>query len=200
MPDNFVKKIFRLSYFIIILFNSEYKGQTTDTLYNVSLNIGIGLTRYVTALPQLGLDKNSFNITGRMMWKPEHLLSVGFESGYVPLYSLQTNDYNSVFGTTDVYLSMFAVPVFLTFGMEVIDDFIIYGGVGGASLNSTADYFDNRVVSASWTNAYELAASYSFYGTKSIELGGEFKWYNFSKVEDSALIVQITLIYNLFSY
>jgi hypothetical protein len=200
MQDSALKKILSVLYFIVIMFSTEYKAQTDDTLYNVYANIGVGFTRYVTALPQLGLDKNSLNITGRIMWKPEHLLSVGFESGYVPLYFLRANNYNSVFGTTDVDLSMIAIPIFLTFGMEVFDDFIIYGGVGGASLNSTADYFENRVVNASWTNAYELAASYSFYGTKNLELSGEFKWYNFSKVEDSALILQIAIMYNLLSY
>ena len=200
MQNNFIRKIFHFFFFIVILFNSEYKGQTTNTLYNVSFDIGLGFTRYVTALPQFGLNKNSFNLTGRIMWKPEHLLSVGFETGYVPLYNLRTDNYNSVFGNTDVDLSMIAVPVFLTFGMEIFDDIIIYGGVGGASLNSTADYFDNRVISASWTNAYELAASYSFYKTKKLDFSGEFKWQNFSKVEDSALILQITIGYNLFSY
>ncbi len=200
MQDNILKKILFIFSFIVLLFNTENKGQQKDILYNVTVNVGVGFTRYVTALPQFGLNKNAFNITGRVMWKPEHLLSVGVESGYVPLYSLRANNYNSVFGTTDVDLSMIAVPIFLTFGMEILDDIIIYGGVGGASLNSTADYFDNRVISSSWTNAYELAASYVFYKNNSLELGSEFKWYNFSKVEDSALILQIALKYDLLTY
>ena len=200
MLGNFNKKILSILYFLVIFVGSEIRAQNIDSLYSVSLNIGFGFTRYVTLLPQLGLDKNSFNVTGRIMWRPEHLLSVGIESGYVPLFKLNADNYQSVFGSTDVELSLTAIPIFLIFGMELFENLEIYAGVGGASLNSTADYFDNKVVSASWTNAYELAASYSYQVKDNLKLGGEFKWYNLSKVEDSTLILQIAIMYDLFSY
>jgi len=200
MLNDFLKKILSILYFLVIFVSSEIGAQSNDSLYTVFLNVGFGFTRYVTSLPQIGLDKNSFNITGRIMWEPEHLLSVGIESGYVPLYNLNANNYESIFGSTDVELSLNAIPIILIFGMELFEDFEISAGVGGASLNSTADYFDNRVESSSWTNAYELAASYSYQLVDNLKLGSEFKWYNLSKVEDSALILQIAITYNLFSY
>ncbi len=196
---NYVK-IFALILTLTVLQTYNCKGQSTDTPYNVSINIGTGFTRYVTALPQTGLDRNSFNIAGRIMWEPEHLLSIGIESGYIPLYSLDVDNYSTIFGTTDVELSLTAIPFFLTFGMKIFPHFIIYGGVGGASLNSTADYFENRVVSTSWTNAYQLSCEYIFYEKKGIEFGSEFKWINFSKIEDSALLLQIKMKYILYSY
>ena len=84
--------------------------------------------------------------------------------------------------------------------MKIFAHLKIYGGVGGALLNSTADYFENKVVSTSWTNAYLLSCEYIFYDRKGIGIGSEFKWMNFSKIEGSALLLQITINYILYSY
>ncbi len=200
MLGNFKMKILSVLFLLTIFVSKDITGQNKDSIYSVTIDVGGGFTRYVTLLPQIGLDKNSFHVTGRIMWKPEHLLSVGIESGFVPLFKLNANNYQSFFGSTDVELSLNAVPIFLTFGMDIFENFRLYAGVGGASLNSTADYFDNKVVSSSWTNAYELAASYMLPISSGLNLGGEFKWYNFSKIEDSALLLQIVLRYNLISY
>ncbi|MCB0747595.1 MAG: hypothetical protein KDC90_09030 [Ignavibacteriae bacterium] len=183
-----------------ILFVNEYRAQPNDSLYNVSVNVGFGYSRYLASLPKIGLNKNSFNITGRIMWEPEHLLSVGVETGYVPLFFFQTNDYKLVDGSVNVDLSLVAIPVVIIFGMEIFEDFKIYAGVGGAALNSTADFFENKVVSSSWSNAYNLSVAYSHKIAINLNLGSEIKWYNISKIEDSALLVQISILYNVFSY
>ena len=36
------------------------------------------------------LNKNGFSGTIRLMWEPEHLLSIGIESGYLQLYDIST--------------------------------------------------------------------------------------------------------------
>jgi len=198
---NKLKKTFLLIIVpIIFLFNSECRGQVNEPLYNVCLELGSGLTRYVTSITRLGVNKYSFNATARIMWQPEHLLSVGFETGYMPLYSIQVDDYQSAFGTAEVDLSLSAIPIMMTFGMKVYENVKVYGGVGGAILNSSADFFENKVISSSWTNAYALGISYNYKLNKKINLGGEFKWYNFSKIEDSALLLQIIFTYNLVTY
>lgn len=198
---NKLKKTFFLTFSsIIFLLNSEYLAQPNEPLYNVSFELGSGLTRYVTSITRLGVNKYSFNATARIMWQPEHLLSVGFETGYMPLYSIQVDNYQSAFGTAEVDLSLSAIPIMMTFGMKVYDNIKVYGGVGGAVLNSSADFFDNKVISSSWTNAYELGVSYNYKLNEQINFGGEFKWYNFSKIEDSALLLQILFTYNLLTY
>ena len=200
MPGNILKKIFYCFCVSVIFFNAENKAQSTDSLYSVTLNVGVGYTRYIGSFPQTGLDKNSYNITGRIMWQAEHLLSVGIETGYVPLYFINVGNYQSAFGSTDVDISLIAIPVFLTFGMDIIENVKVYAGIGGAILNSTADFFDNRVVSSNWSNAYKLAAAYSFSIGDKFNLAAEIKWYNISKIEDSALLLQAALSYRLISY
>lgn len=200
MLGRIIKNILSIFCFIAILFVNKYKAQTNDSLYNVSVNVGFGYSRYLASFPKIGLNKNSFNITGRIMWEPEHLLSVGVETGYVPLFFFQTNDYKLVDGSVNVDLSLVAIPVVIIFGMEIFEDFKIYAGVGGAALNSTADFFENKVVSSSWSNAYNLSVAYSHKIAINLNLGSEIKWYNISKIEDSALLVQISILYNVFSY
>ena len=200
MRGKILKKILSIFCFIAILFGNEYRAQTNDSLYNVSVNVGFGYSRYLASFPKIGLNKNSFNVTGRIMWEPEHLLSAGVETGYVPLYFFQADNYQSVYGSANVDLSLVAIPVLLTFGMEIFEDVKIYAGVGGAALNSTADFFENKVVSSSWSNVYKLALAYSYQIADHLNLGSEIKWYNISKIEDSALLLQISISYNIISY
>ena len=200
MLNKLIRKILLGFCLIAILFGSEFKAQTTDSTYNISINLGFGYSRYLASLPKIGLNKNSFNVTGRIMWEPEHLLSVGVETGYLPLYFFEEDNYKSNYGTANVDLSLVAYPIMVTFGMEFFEKVKIYAGVGGVALNSTADFLGNKVVSSSWSNAYTLSVAYSYKIIENLNVGSEIKWYNISKIEDSALLVQLAISYNLFRY
>ena len=64
------------------------------------------------------------------MWNPEHLLSLGLESGYQYLYSLDVSDYDTEFGNTNVTASMYTVPVFIVFSMKVFPNIKLSAGTG----------------------------------------------------------------------
>ena len=75
--------------------------QVKDTTYTISTEIGIGYSRYFTSIDYTDLNKNGFSGTLKIMWNPEHLLSIGLETGYQYLYSVDVGDYSTEFGTTD---------------------------------------------------------------------------------------------------
>ena len=88
-------------------------GQLTDSTYSLSAEIGLGYSRYFTTMEYNDLNKNGFAGSLKIMWNPEHLLSIGLYTGYQYLYSIDIKDVKTEFGTTDLTASMYTVPVFL---------------------------------------------------------------------------------------
>ncbi|NOY05281.1 MAG: hypothetical protein GXO82_01390 [Chlorobi bacterium] len=175
-------------------------AQEDTPLYRVNVSIGSGYSYYITSLEMNSMNKHSFNATAKIMWQPEHLLRVGVESGYLPLYTLERKNFRSKSGTTDVTLSLDAVPVMLVFAMELYPGFEVSAGIGGMMLYSSMESFDNKVVSSSWSNGMAFALTWLTPIDENIQVGGEVKWYNVAKIEDSAVAVQVALKYNLLSY
>ena len=175
-------------------------AQENTPPYRVNVSIGSGYSYYITSLEMNSMNKHSFNATAKIMWQPEHLLRVGIESGYLPLYTLERKNFRSKSGTTDVAISLDAVPVMLVFAMELYPGFEVSAGLGGMILYSSMESFDNKVVSSSWSNGVALGVGWMTPVAEKVHVGGEVKWYNIAKIEDSAVVVQVALKYNLLSY
>ena len=77
---------------IIILsaYLSQSYSQSVDSEYAVTAYINAGYSRFISELNIQDLNKNGFSGTIRLMWEPEHILSVGIESGYLQLYDITT--------------------------------------------------------------------------------------------------------------
>ena len=156
---------------------------------------------YLTSMEYDNLYGNyPFVFTFRFMWEPEHLLRLGIESGYLPLFYLETKFYDTVFGDTEAELSLNSVPIMAVFAMEVVENFEVFGGVGGFILISEVTSFDNYVLSTSWSNAYEFGLSYLHPISKKLKLGGEVKSYYITKLENYDLVLHVSLKYSLYSY
>jgi len=93
-----------------ILFSGIAFGQGIDKTYSITTELGLGYSRFITTMDYNDLNKNGFEGTVRVMWNPEHLLSIGLETGYQYLYSIDINNYSTEFGNTDFSASMYTVP------------------------------------------------------------------------------------------
>jgi hypothetical protein len=78
------------SIIIICTSLSSMYAQSMNSTYSVSSYINFGYTRFISELDDNDLNKNGFSGTIRIMWEPEHLLSVGIESGYLNLYQFES--------------------------------------------------------------------------------------------------------------
>ncbi|NOX17261.1 MAG: hypothetical protein GXO87_03145 [Chlorobi bacterium] len=176
-------------------------AQKQDSLYRINAELGIGPSFYFTAIAYDKL-KNNYPVTlsFRLMWKPEHKLSLGIETGYIPLYFLKTKFYDTVFGSTDAKLQMTSVPIMAVFAMTIVENFRIFGGIGGFVLTSNTESFGNAVGGSSWSNAYELGLSYLYPLSDKLKIGGEVKSFYIVRVENYALIFNVAFKYSLFSY
>jgi len=91
---------------------------------------GFGPNYYFNNL-QLGKQYvNDFNYSfaGRVMWEPEHLLSIGIESGYYRLYTFNTPQ------PTQVHISNSAIPLQIILSMKISPTFYVNFSMGQSVL------------------------------------------------------------------
>ncbi|WCT14846.1 outer membrane beta-barrel protein [Mucilaginibacter jinjuensis] len=91
---------------------------------------GVGPNYYFNNL-ELGKSYvNSFNysFTGRVMWEPEHLLSLGIESGYYRLYTFNTPQPN------EIHIANTAIPIQIVLSMKFLQNFYVNFAMGQSVL------------------------------------------------------------------
>jgi len=185
--------------FIISSALMQIYGQSGDNDYSVTAYINAGYSRFISELNIQDLNKNGFSGTIRLMWEPEHILSVGFESGYLQLYDISTH--RTINGTTFKASSeLTAVPIITVFSMELFENFKLSFGSGIFLLTSKVDVLGNPVNSDQVSTGVLGSASYYYPLFHTISLGGEIKYYLINKIEDGDLTIQFSLQYKFLIY
>ena len=192
-------RIIKILVFIGLISCSAF-SQVTDTTYSLSTELGIGYSRYFTTMDYKDLNKNGFSGTVRVMWNPEHLLSVGLESGYQYLYSINVNNYDTEFGTTDFSASMYTVPIFIVFAMKVVPNVKITAGTGMYLLFNSGNIFGDELKSNQVSIGGHFGVAYTYPINNSMAIGGELLYSYFSKIQDQAVAIQFKFVYDFFKY
>lgn len=175
-------------------------GQVQDTIYSLTTEIGLGYSRYLTTMDYNELNKNGFSGTLRVMWNPEHLLSVGLETGYQYLYSIDIKNIDTEFGTTDFSASMVSVPVFIAFAMKVTPNIKLTAGSGTYFLFNQGNIFGDELKSSQISIGVHGGISFTYPLSNSISLGGELMYSYISKIQDQTLAIQFLFVYNLLKW
>ena len=175
--------------------------QNKDSLYSISVDIGGGYLRYITSLDFESLDQNGFCGSFRIMWHPEHQLSIGIETGYQKLYSINPKITIPEFGTSDVKASMISVPIFITFSMKIfpesLPNFKVLFAPGIFILFNRGEAFNDQIKSSQISNGFSSGISYLHPVTDLISIGSEIKYSQIAKIQDSAITVQLMFSYKL---
>jgi len=179
---------------------SQSYSQSDDSEYAVTAYINAGYSRFISELDDNDLNKNGFSGTVRLMWEPEHLLSIGIESGYLELYDISTQltfqDTLTFAGSSELT----AVPIITVFSMELFENFKLSIGSGIFLLTSKVDALGNLVNSTQISTGVLGSASYYYPISHTISLGGEIKYYFINKIEDGDLTLQFSLQYRFITY
>ena len=184
----------------LILFSCITFGQGMDKTYSVTTELGLGYSRFITTMDYNDLNKNGFGGTVRVMWNPEHLLSIGLETGYQYLYSIDISNYSTEFGTTDFSASMYTVPVLPIFAMKITPNIKLSAGSGMYLLYNAGNIFGDDIVSNQISIGYMAGASYTYPINNSISIGGELQYAYISKLQDQTISLKFLFIYDLFRY
>ncbi|HCY75827.1 MAG TPA: hypothetical protein DHV28_07880 [Ignavibacteriales bacterium] len=188
----------------ILFFLTAAKAQVKDTLYSISADAGIGYSRYLTTLQFKDLNKNGVSGTLRLMWHPEHLLSIGVETGYQYLYSIKSEIYSDEFGTSSISASMISVPLLFVASMiifpKTLPNFELNGGGGVYFLFNHGELYESSIESSVFSLGYHFGASYLAPVNDNLSIGGEIKYFYMSKLQDSNLLFQILFSYKMITW
>jgi hypothetical protein len=127
----------------------------------------------------------------RLMWHPDHRLRVGIESGWSRFYHYSVDAVETSFGTTDVSLSLSAVPLLLVFSMPVLPSLELFAGTGGYFVRSHASSFGSTVDVTAFSQGWMAAAMWTAGEWKGFRFGTEVKWYGATQFDDGVLVVQL---------
>ncbi|HEX9251155.1 MAG TPA: outer membrane beta-barrel protein [Ignavibacteriaceae bacterium] len=175
-------------------------GQMTDTTYSLSAELGAGYSRYFTTMDYNDLNKNGFTGTVRVMWNPEHLLSIGLESGYQYLYSIDISDYSTEYGNTNFSASMYTVPIFIVYAMKIAPNVKLTAASGMYLLYNSGEIFGEQLKSNQISIGARAGISYTYPINNTISIGGELQYSYISKIQDQTVSIQFMFIYDFLKY
>lgn len=188
----FIKKLL----VVVFLITCSAFPQIEDSTYSLSTELGLGYSRYFTTMDYSDLNKNGFSGTVRIMWNPEHLLSVGLETGYQYLYSINISNYDTEFGTTDFSASMYTIPIFIMFSMKVTSNIRLNAGTGMYLLYNSGNMFGDDLESNQISIGGHAGIAYTYPINNNISIGGELLYSYFSKIQDQTFAVQFLFVYD----
>jgi hypothetical protein len=172
---------------VLCLAVTGLQAQTADTApakrHNFAVYAGLGPNIYFNNLVLAKDNVNEFNYSfaGRIMWEPEHLLSLGLESGYYRLYSVSFAE------QPDVKISNWAVPIQVVISMKFLKHFYAAFSSGQTILVnkvSTPKYGKLDATSLSLGD-YAGSVGYKYQLKKRFSIEGEVKLFHASKLDDT---------------
>jgi hypothetical protein len=169
-----------LAMLLMFIVTTTGRAQEMDTTLRLSVMAGIGWTHYFNNLTigREGLKGNSLGASFRLMWEPEHRLSIGIESGYYTLYdaTLQPGNGHAVSA---------AIPVFANVRMRILKNFYLTAGTGIAFLRSelTSVSGTSKSQTISYSDA-QVSALYLYNLSAQFSVGSELKFLWIDKTDD----------------
>jgi hypothetical protein len=154
---------------------AQTKDQSHVKKHRFALYAGIGPNYYFNNLvlgKKLVNDWN-YSFVGRFMWEPEHILSVGIESGYYRLYTISGSD------SLHAKIANSAIPIQLVISMKFLKSFYFNFSMGQSKLINkvTADVSGNFDASA-WSLAdFTGTLGYQYHLPSRISFGAELKYF-----------------------
>ncbi|MCW3087949.1 MAG: hypothetical protein JWQ78_1335 [Sediminibacterium sp.] len=167
--------------------------------YALVAYIGGGMGYYATnaGAPSFANTVNRWGhaATIRILWHPDHLLRVGFETGHMTFYSYKLKDSAGNTGRTELT----GVPLLLVTSMPVTKRLNIFFGTGFTSVSTNLDYkghTNSSKLSVSWM----LAASYIQPLSEKLGIGTELKWMDAAETADASVVAQIQLVWKFLKW
>jgi hypothetical protein len=150
--------------------------------YRYSIYGGVGPNIYFNNLV-IGADyvnELNYSFSGKLMWEPEHLLSLGIESGYIRLYTLDFGDQSSATIVNS------AIPIHLVVTMKILKTYYFSFASGQTILLNDVSTEKNGEINASVLSLGDLSGSigYKRQIKERISIGAETKFFYSSKLDD----------------
>jgi hypothetical protein len=187
-----MERVFKFAciiFFCVLCFSGSAQEATTTPIrkYKFIVYAGVGPNFYFNNLVLAKDYVREFNyqFVTRFMWEPEHLLSLGFETGYNRLYSIKQNPSD----TSEVKITNASVPIQLVISMKFLKEYYANFTMGQSVLLNhvtASNNSNNNKTNASNVSLgdFGLAVGYRKSFNTRFYLGCELKGYYSSKLND----------------
>jgi len=157
---------------------------------------GVGPSYYFNnlAVSQKYVNPWNYSVTGRLMWQPGHLLSLGIESGY---YRLYTDNFSSQsFGNTRI--TNIAIPIQIVVSTSLLKNYYVDFSMGQTRFINQVDNSSlGKINTGSWSFAdFGVAAGYKHVFKSGIFIGAETKFFHSTKYKDSNMSLMFMTGFN----
>ena len=163
--------------------------------YKFALYAGVGPNIYFNNLvvAKNFVQELNYSFSGKIMWEPGHLLSLGIETGYYKMYSV--NDKSQ----SDVNISNAIVPFQLVVGMKFLKTFYCDFSAGQSLLINKVSTPDNGNISSTSYSLgdFGLSVGYRRQVKERISISAEVKLFYSSQLNDKNMALLFMVGYKL---
>jgi len=197
-----------LLYFLVFLTCLKSYGQGEDISLQPSRSKQYALILYlsggagyfisnsgVPAYLQPKLSRVNAVTTARIMWKPDHRLKAGFESGYLTFYSYRLTDSAGNKGK----VSLNAIPLLLEFSVALNKHLNLFAGPGVYLLDTKLNY-QGKTSATKVTMGWMAAAAYIIPLSPDVGLGAEAKWLYAAETIRGSFGLQLQLVWRFLKW
>ena len=161
----------------------------------VSIVVASGISHYINTL-QLNQSKASikqnFSCSSmRIMWEPEHRLSLGIEAGHYKVYEVQLVENNNI-NTASLSIT----PILFCVQMRIFRRFYVSAATGVSIHQADINLLGNQSSSQAWAfSNLKFSVGYIYPVTKKFGLGLQVQLLSENKTEDMVASVQAVARY-----
>lgn len=185
-----------LALLLLALVSWQASAQMDSTMkHRFTVYAGVGPNYYFNNLVLFKslVNELNYSVVGRIMWEPEHRLSVGIEAGYYRLYTLNFP------GVLNTKIANTAVPIQVVIGMRIHRNFYTNLSMGFSFLTNDvttnfAGDFDARALSAA---DFTLTLGYKKMISDRFSLGAETKLFYSSHAVDGNVALAFVAGYSI---
>lgn len=162
----------------------------------VSIVVSSGISHYINSLQldpsKASSVKQNFSCSSmRIMWEPEHRLSLGIEAGHYKVYEVQLIENNSI-NTASLSIT----PILFCVQMRVFKRFYVSAATGVSVHHADVNTLGNQSNSQTWTfSNLKFSAGYVYPITKQFGIGLQAQLLSENKTDDVIASVQALVRY-----
>ncbi len=182
-------------FLVLLICNSIFAKEATQS--SINLQIGMAYSYNLTSELQIegiDYDNSGFAFFVRGMLQSEYFLSIGVESGFVPIKNIYNKAIQNEFGSTNVKSNLDAIPILLVFGMD-FEELKIYYGLGYYNIIARISAFEEMSRSSDFSLGFMFASEYNILKYKSIYSDIFLKIYQISDANRTILNAGISFNY-----
>gem|GEM_PF-2290887 len=143
---------------------------------------------------------SGFGSSGALIWQPEYLLSVGFETGWLFMNKIERTNITTQFGSTSISSLWQAVPLLCIFGMKIHDNVSLYGGFGYYDIIAVNESFGTTVATSQMNAGLSGALDYHLNLNSQSAFGARFTLHNITELQQRLITLQFSYHYSLLAW